>query len=73
MSAHPAGYYMANIIMDVLDRSTLVKHVTDPFQFIRDYNEAADSLPPQETEYYRFSETTMKYLAELEARSRPPQ
>jgi len=73
MSAHPTGYYMANVIIQALGKERLIKHVADPFQFIRDYNEAAASLPAGEVPYYRFSETTMKYLAGLEARLVQPQ
>ena len=69
MSAHPTGYYMANVIIQALDRATLVRHVADPFQFIRDYNEAAAGFPLEETAPYRFSKTTMDYLSDLEARN----
>jgi hypothetical protein len=65
MSGHPTGYYMTRAIIENLGKNELLKHVGNPFQFFRLYNQAAQ----KDTERYpAFSEESLKLIKHLESR-----
>ncbi len=65
MSAHPTGYFMANIIRQELGKEILREHVGNPFAFLRDYNEAATRSPNRPPV---FSTESLRRIDELEER-----
>lgn len=61
LSGHPHGYFMGEIIQSVYGKKALVAILDNPFQFIYQYNKAA-----QRKRLFQFSYKTIQYLKGLE-------
>lgn len=59
---HPTGFFMAKSIIDALGRNELIKTVGNPFEFVKQYNNAAR----MQKNCPVFSSKAMKIVAELE-------